>query len=541
MKKNIISNKLFDSGPLIISESGYYYLCEDIYINFLKNIDDIWKHNKNNNFGFTAGIIIVANDVVLDLNGFSIQQSLQDYYLQRFFAIIQLNDMPFNVGQGPILETRTKLQTGMNITIKNGIIGLSSHQAILGNNNKNLKLINIKITNFEVSGITLNAVENLKLYFTKIHSSNVNVPVTPYFSSFIFIYKLLSTIKSMEVNNDITYFIQNIMNKIISFYQPYIKKIYSIKKIDDIMNYFEKDDLFINFDKNTHCNMQGITITGANPSVHNFHNTLNVENKSNSKNIKFRNVIIDNLSGQTNEDFILGYKDKLLHIGSGVVLSLLFITHNKKISNFIINIIEMIVDLIHKYPNLNKYIKTNITKDILNTIKKISNNEKITNEESNDFFIMRNCDVMGHINKGSIGLRLGSCSNCDLKNVKINNIYNNGIIKNDLEIYKNKYNITNVKILNSGADGNTNITGNYSIGIIASGIENSDFKKININKIVSTNNKGIGIFVNNVSKSVNIKKSKIKNIISNNETNDCSTILVDEKAKNIYISNIELN
>lgn len=45
MKKIKITNESFKNEPLIISESGYYYLTEDIYINFLKNQNDIWKHN----------------------------------------------------------------------------------------------------------------------------------------------------------------------------------------------------------------------------------------------------------------------------------------------------------------------------------------------------------------------------------------------------------------------------------------------------------------------------------------------------------------
>ena len=195
MKKIKITNELFVNGPLILSESGYYYLCEDIYINFLKNKGDIWEHNKNNNFGFTAGIIITGTNITLDLKGYSIQQSIQDFCLQRFFALIQLNNMPFNIGKGPILEQRKELNTGKNIIIKNGTLGLTSHQAILGNNNENVELKKININNFEVSGITLNAVKDLKFKYSKIEYSNNNIPITPHFSAFIFIFKLLQTIK----------------------------------------------------------------------------------------------------------------------------------------------------------------------------------------------------------------------------------------------------------------------------------------------------------------------------------------------------------
>lgn len=542
MKKIKITNKSFDNGPLILSESGYYYLHEDIYINFLKNKEDIWKHNKNNNFGFTAGIIITGTDITLDLKGYSIQQSLQDYCLQRFFALIQLNDMPFNIGKGPILEQRKKLNTGKNIIIKNGILGLTSHQAILGNNNENVELRKIQINNFEVSGITLNAVKNLKLKCSKINDSNNKIPITPYFSAFIFIFKLLQTAKIIENKENISLKIDTILNEIKSFYQKYINIIYKSKNYNTLYSELAqlKNDIFINYDNNTPCNMHGIKITGSNPSVHEFHNSVNKNKELNSTNVEIKNVNIENLTAKVNEDLLLGYKKDILHIGAGVRISLKILT-DKSISNFFIKILEQIITLCEEFPTIKILIKINIDRHNLKIIKKIVNGEQLTDKQSENYNIVRNCDLMGHINKGTIGIRLGSSIDCNLKNLNIKNIINSGILSSKYDYYKEKYNIKNEVILDSKTDGINNLTGSYSIGVISSGIANSTFDNLNINNIKSTTSKSIGIFVNNESNKIDLNKINISDIESNNNINDCSTILIDEKSKKVNLFDISIN
>lgn len=542
MKKIKITNKSFDNGPLILSESGYYYLHEDIYINFLKNKEDIWKHNKNNNFGFTAGIIITGTDITLDLKGYSIQQSLQDYCLQRFFALIQLNDMPFNIGKGPILEQRKKLNTGKNIIIKNGILGLTSHQAILGNNNENVELRKIQINNFEVSGITLNAVKNLKLKCSKINDSNNKIPITPYFSAFIFIFKLLQTAKIIENKENISLKIDTILNEIKSFYQKYINIIYKSKNYNTLYSELTqlKNDIFINYDNNTPCNMHGIKITGSNPSVHEFHNSVNKNKELNSTNVEIKNVNVENLTAKVNEDLLLGYKKDILHIGAGVRISLKILT-DKSISDFFIKILEQIITLCEEFPSIKILIKINIDRHNLKIIKKIVNGEQLTDKQSENYNIVRNCDLMGHINKGTIGIRLGSSIDCNLKNLNIKNIINSGILSSKYDYYKEKYNIKNEVILDSKTDGINNLTGSYSIGVISSGIANSTFNNLNINSIKSTTSKSIGIFVNNESNKIDLNKINISDIESNNNINDSSTILIDEKSKKVNLFDILIN
>ena len=91
--------------------------------------------------GFFAAITIETNNVVIDLNGYNIEQSMEHYLQQRFFSIIELAPSPFITGQGPSnFGPFTKYK---NIKIHNGILGLSSHSSIHGNGTENLVLMNL--------------------------------------------------------------------------------------------------------------------------------------------------------------------------------------------------------------------------------------------------------------------------------------------------------------------------------------------------------------------------------------------------------------
>ena len=73
-------------------------------------------------------------------------------------------------------------------------MGLSAHQAILGNDNDNFILEDLKIVDYEVTAVTLNNVNTV--YFNNVsidRSIGVEriLPVSPYFSGLIFNYRLL--------------------------------------------------------------------------------------------------------------------------------------------------------------------------------------------------------------------------------------------------------------------------------------------------------------------------------------------------------------
>jgi hypothetical protein len=187
----------FDRGTVVLNEPGTYYLTEDILFHpnrrqtsagvghlhqylfprpcQLVDGDDAVPRGleafraaearyerEAYRLGFFAAIVIAADDVTLDLRGFTIQQSKSHALVQRFFAIIELADQPFPTTKGPA-EFGATLRPARRVTVRNGTLGLSTHHGIHGNDNVDVRLEDLTIRQFEVAGISLNAVDNLTM------------------------------------------------------------------------------------------------------------------------------------------------------------------------------------------------------------------------------------------------------------------------------------------------------------------------------------------------------------------------------------------
>eukprot|EP00040_Diaphanoeca_grandis_P028181 m.162107 g.162107 ORF g.162107 m.162107 type:complete len:936 (-) comp31262_c0_seq1:73-2880(-) len=147
--------------------------------------------------GFFAAIAITASDVTLDLNGYSLEQSVEHALQQRFFALIELNNAPFHYDQGPHNFTvDNRLITVTDVTITNGRLGRSSHHGIHGHSPNATIISNLIIEDFEVAGVSLNGAENLAITRVVIGPSRHDVPVKGIFSTGRFILPYVQQIVS---------------------------------------------------------------------------------------------------------------------------------------------------------------------------------------------------------------------------------------------------------------------------------------------------------------------------------------------------------
>ena len=126
--------------------------------------------------GFFAAITIETNGVILDLNGFSLQQSLFHYLQQRFYANIELAAAPFVMGQGPG-DFGSQLPSANHTLIKNGILGLSSHHGFHGNQMSNIIIQDIVFKNFDLAAISLNGGINMIFDNLVIQNTSTDVPI----------------------------------------------------------------------------------------------------------------------------------------------------------------------------------------------------------------------------------------------------------------------------------------------------------------------------------------------------------------------------
>merc|ERR1719447_843036 len=182
----------FEWGTYRIQKSGTYVLMEDITFDF--NAGDLEHPNDGDMqwwprsdqidqypgagttedeyyLGFIAGITVEVDDVVIDLNGFTVAMSRALYYQQRFFSCIALKSVAFPLNQGPgFFGFDPKFAN--NVVIKNGNIGLSSHHGIHGHYNKDVVIEDVHIYDFETHGVQMSYFENLKMKNVEIGPSS---------------------------------------------------------------------------------------------------------------------------------------------------------------------------------------------------------------------------------------------------------------------------------------------------------------------------------------------------------------------------------
>ena len=185
--KNVVHIKQCDfvTGPFIIKKPGYYRVCENIVFSpnkygdgkptteWLNNLDE--KYRQAYVLGFFAMIVIQCDNVILDLNNHTLEQSELFFHQQTFYSHIELASTPFILGQGPANFGEHE-KVASNVVIKNGCLGKSSHHGIHAPGySKNIILDNLTFHEFAVAAIHLNGAHNV--YMNNIDIDNQNMEI----------------------------------------------------------------------------------------------------------------------------------------------------------------------------------------------------------------------------------------------------------------------------------------------------------------------------------------------------------------------------
>ena len=192
--------KDFDDGTYIISKPGHYCLGENISFNPNPSSrtgvepcrasfplpHQFEKYDPRAfGIGFFAAISVQCDHVKIDLNGFTLEQSLEHSLLQKFYSHIELADQPFVPSEGPH-DFGNTLLSASHCEIFNGTFGRSSHHAIHGNNNKHINIHDLIFENYELAAVSLNGAHHIQIERCTA-SSRIDVPVLGIFSSARFI------------------------------------------------------------------------------------------------------------------------------------------------------------------------------------------------------------------------------------------------------------------------------------------------------------------------------------------------------------------
>lgn len=182
----------FARGTVRLHTGGYFFLGEDV--TFDPNPENDFKPYANQteyagvaySLGFFAAITFEAPDIVLDLRGFRIQQSVGHMLAQRFFAVVELGEAPFLGGQGP-KDFGPEVTTVNGATVMNGIIGMNSHHCIHGNTGDRVHVKNVFMERYAVAGIALNGFREVAIVQTELLGTDTENPVNGRWSNMRFL------------------------------------------------------------------------------------------------------------------------------------------------------------------------------------------------------------------------------------------------------------------------------------------------------------------------------------------------------------------
>ena len=460
----------FERGTVRITKPGIYVLQSDI--EFIPNFENDYQPNRDDissgrypvpgpyQLGFFAAITIESDDVILDLNGYTIRQSKEHFIQQRFYANIELGSSPFVMDQGPSSGITGTYKAPTKVSIINGTLGLSSHHGIHGNLMNECVLYNLHITDFQVAGIALNGGSNNILCDIHVESTtgvkddSFGVPINFQYSQGRFIRPFLQSLKksipdatlTIE-NNEVT--INTIIEELNdalddSFYHALNGENYNIT------------DVFKNNTRVSDGNVYGIIFNVKGVAVHGFLNERDTNDPTiGNEDNYIKNINIHDIHSNPVEtrviikyenvnDHELGYNNNGVIKGPvGDVFDINYVT-NKDNGLYIPNVLANAQLILGKYKVLDvddelRLGTTTFRQEIIDWVEQnITHIDSIIQdcpEDSHDMDVEElanklvykdGLDAMSHVMKGNFGLFLSGTKNIVTEHVILNN-HNNFI------------------------------------------------------------------------------------------------------------------
>lgn len=508
---NELRNSDFKNGPVYLTNPGVYRLMEDIEFNPFPTFSNIFDSlasypEANHHFvlGYFAAIIINGQNIELDLNGFTLKQSILHNLQQRFFALIELADRPFMPGQGPA-NFGTQITTCSNITIRNGILGLSSHYGIHGNSMDNVKIRDLTIYNFEVAGISLNGAHNLTIENVEIRHNYQHIKVNGLFSNAIFTAKKLMIKQRRDAYASLIVDSQQVT-------------------IDTIINRLVTSivDTYTDITNN-----QPIGTTNPDSKLYdNAGNNFLLDGNC-------YGIALNSVGLLVNE-----YKQNYEARNSNVVLSNITITDIKSKPVEYLTFTETPLDNLGLNPQTFPEVNKGAFGDVLDYFRYVDENGKFTCKDnplvlgqilgavkvsdviinwissgSSDFYnritqftILNNLDIMAHVFKGTIGLFISSGNSVSCNNITIKNIYNYSPPgKEEFVQRPNDY------------------IGSRVAGVTVASSQNINFNQILVDNLYSENGQVFGFYNYGICSNINRLNCTIHSLITNVDYTKTST------------------
>ena len=431
-------NNDFKNGTIRIKKPGVYRLQENIVFNPNESNDfsptqeqissGLYPENMSGPYhlGFFAAITVETDNVVIDLNGFTIKQSELHKLQQRFYANIELANSPFIPNQGPSSFIGVGGYRAANrVLVMNGTFSSTSHHGIHANTANNVVLHNLTFNGFEVAGIALNGTTNAVFNNLIIENNDKNIPVLSTYSQARFIRKFLNTAK--QIKPDLKLSDTKTLDTIIENIQTDIDTTFNQLKMNNtIPDYYFKNN------KNEYDgNVYGIVLNVNGVAINDFIQQRTSEMIGNN-NIYLNNIIINNISSTPVE--IIGLNSNPSsntayggRVQVGPLGDVLQIEHIQNIdgtykANSLSDAQIILADTSYTGPKG--------TNNIVNKVIEWAKNERTLSSfigtETGKFYYLGGGDSMNHVMKGNIGLFISAGQNIKGNKIVISNIKSKG-------------------------------------------------------------------------------------------------------------------
>ena len=517
----LLRNADFAEGTLRIVASGVYKLAENVTFNPNPSDDSMPKVSQASEYppkayvlGFFAAITVETSDVVIDLNGKTIEQSPLHALQQRFFSIIELADQPFapngaGGSQGPANFGGT-IDPASRVVIRNGMMGRSSHFGIHGNGMTEVLIENLNIFDFEVAAIQLNGGKDCMIHNVHVNHSRQDVPVLGTYSSARFIRKHVQKIISRDANLALAF--KGGAKKGSELLAALDTSLAAVKTavLAGNLNFTGDAAIFKNTPKNTDGSVYGIVIHPMGVAVNGF---MNSQPSTPTENIVIENVSISGLNSTNNEVVAVNvpgssgsppsYANSSVQIGpAGDVFQIDKATTTAN-GTYKHNVLADVKLFIAKHGSGSEERgTTNITDAIINwaLAEDVNISSVIT---GNPLYRVHNGDSMHHSMKGNIGLFVSGGANILISNFTIDGVKNAGP-GGAGSAYTTSHSAQTL----SGYGGAT------SRGIVITSCKDSIVTSVAVENITSARANAVGIDMIGANTNVDMYDCSVKNIMS---------------------------
>ena len=442
-----LRNKDFKSGTVRIGVPGVYRLSENIIFNpnptndFMplpeqSGVNGIYPQHMKGPYhlGFFAAITVECDNVIIDLNGLTIQQSPSHNFQQRFYANIELANAPFIMNKGPAnFQGAMQYKAANRVLVYNGKLFKSSHHGIHANTANKVMLYNLSIEDFEVAGIALNGTTTGILSNIYIKNNKQDIKVLSTYSQARFIRSFLDLVLLHDP-------------------QATLDVLGNTKSISDIRNKLNQDlnNTFAAFSAGTDLpvpyfnngndgydgNVYGMVLNVNGPAVGAYLTKAALDEMIDPGNtdIYLENIHISNIASHPVE--IIGIKNPSGDEGSygkkmqagpiGDILQIIqkFVNPNGKYIGTSLSNSQIIISK-SSIPNKGTTSITNDSDGNINTVKWVEDQQNLT-VLTDECYLVGGGDSMGHIMKGNLGLFISGGKNITGTGIYISGIKNNG-------------------------------------------------------------------------------------------------------------------